>query len=101
MADVPIARVAEVADESVRRVEIDGRSFALVKTGGRLYVLDDRCPHAGGPLGEGFLEGGTIRCPWHERHFDPATGACVDHPRTRPAATFPVRVEGEDVIVSL
>ena len=101
MPDVPVAKAAEMADESVRRVEAGGRTLALVKTGGCFHAMDDRCPHAGGPLGEGFVENGTVRCPWHERHFDPKTGACVDYPATRPVATFPVRVDGEDVIVIL
>lgn len=75
--------------------------IALVRTGGQLYAIDDRCPHAGGPLGEGTVENGTLRCPWHERHFDPRTGHCVDQERTRSVDSHSVRVNGDDVFVTL
>ena len=88
-----------IPDESVQKADADGVALALVKTGGVLYVLDDRCPHAGGPLSEGFVENGTVRCPWHERHFDPKTGACVDHRATRPVRCRTVRVDGDAIFV--
>lgn len=101
MPEVRIPDAAGLADETVRRVEAGGRAIALVRTGGVLHALDDLCPHAGGPLGEGLLERGVLRCPWHERHFDPKTGACVDHPATRSVACYAVREDGADVLLRL
>ena len=90
-----------IADESVVKADANGVALALVKTGSVLYVLDDRCPHAGGPLSEGVMENGTLRCPWHERHFDPKTGACVDHRATRATGCHAVRVDGDAILVEI
>src|SRR3954470_21106947 len=72
-ADVP-------AEGRVRAAVVDGRPVALSRCGGRLGALENRCPHQGGPLGEGSIEQGWLRCPWHGYDFDPASG--------RPPAGF-------------
>src|SRR3954468_24456064 len=53
---------------------IDGRPVALTRCGGRLGALENRCPHQGGPVGEGSIENGWLRCPWHGYDYDPLTG---------------------------
>ena len=66
----------DVPDEGrVRTVTVDGRSIALTRCGGRLGALENHCPHQGGPLGEGSIEQGLLRCPWHGYDYDPVTGA--------------------------
>lgn len=62
------------ADGRVRSVVVDGRSVALARCGARLGALENRCPHQGGPLGEGSIEKGLLRCPWHGYDYDPITG---------------------------
>lgn len=66
-ADVP-------AEGRVRSVTVDGRTVALARCGARLGALENRCPHQGGPLGEGSIENGWLRCPWHGYDYDPLTG---------------------------
>ncbi len=62
------------AEGRVRSVTVDGRTVALARCGGRLGALENRCPHQGGPLGEGSIENGWLRCPWHGYDYDPLTG---------------------------
>ncbi len=62
------------ADGRVRSVTIDGRTVALARCGGRLGALENRCPHQGGPIGEGSIESSRLRCPWHGYDYDPLTG---------------------------
>src|SRR5664279_5376008 len=62
------------AEGRVRSVIVDGRSIAMSLCGGRLGALENRCPHQGGPLGEGSIEKGLLRCPWHGYDYDPLTG---------------------------
>ncbi|WP_432885252.1 thiamine pyrophosphate-binding protein [Kribbella sp. CA-245084] len=62
------------ADGRVRSVVVDGRSVALARCGARLGALENKCPHQGGPLGEGSIEKGLLRCPWHGYDYDPITG---------------------------
>jgi pyruvate oxidase len=66
---------ADLPDEGrVRAAVVDGRPVALSRCGGRLGALENRCPHQGGPLGEGSIEKGLLRCPWHGYDYDPLTG---------------------------
>ena len=48
--------------------------MALARCGARVGALENRCPHQGGPLGEGSIENGWLRCPWHGYDYDPLTG---------------------------
>lgn len=96
-----VAAVDEIPEGGVRLAVADGRRFALVKLAGVVRALGDTCPHAGGPLSEGVVENGTLRCPWHARHFDVSTGLCVDFPKTNPATCVPVEISGADVLIDL
>ena len=58
----------------VRSVTLDGRSIAVTRCGSTFAALENRCPHQGGPLGEGSIEKGLLRCPWHGYDYDPTTG---------------------------
>lgn len=61
-------------DGRVTTSVVDGRSVALTRCAGRLGALENRCPHQGGPVGEGSIENGWLRCPWHGYDYDPSTG---------------------------
>ncbi|MGH3919524.1 MAG: thiamine pyrophosphate-binding protein [Pseudonocardiaceae bacterium] len=66
---------ADVPDDGrVRSIVVDGRTVALSRCGATLGALENRCPHQGGPLGEGSIEKGLLRCPWHGYDYDPLTG---------------------------
>ena len=68
-------KLEELPDEGrVRTVVVDGRSLAVSRCAGRLGALDNHCPHQGGPLGEGSIENGLLRCPWHGYDYNPTTG---------------------------
>jgi pyruvate oxidase len=68
-------RIDAVPDEGrVQTAIVDGRSVAVTRCGGRVGALDNHCPHQGGPLGEGSIENGLLRCPWHGYDYDPTTG---------------------------
>jgi pyruvate oxidase len=70
-------RIEEVdlPDEGrVHSLVVDGRAVALTRCSGRLGALENRCPHQGGPVGEGSIENGWLRCPWHGYDYDPLTG---------------------------
>ncbi len=70
----PVEAVDVPGEGRVRSVTVDGRSVALARCGARLGALENRCPHQGGPLGEGSIEKGLLRCPWHGYDYDPLTG---------------------------
>ena len=64
----------ELAEGRVKAVTCHHRTICLTHFEGEFAALDNRCPHQGGPLGEGSIENGMLRCPWHGWDFDPHTG---------------------------
>ncbi len=69
-----VAEPDDLPEGRVRTVTVDGRSVALSRCGKTYGALDNHCPHQGGPLGEGSIEHGLLRCPWHGYDYDPITG---------------------------
>lgn len=71
----------------------------LVRTGGAIRAISDVCGHAGGPLHEGDLEDGCVRCPWHGSVFRLEDGWVVHGPATGPQPRYDVRVAGGRISV--
>src|SRR5437773_1331920 len=95
-----VAAVDVPDDGRVRAVVVDGRSVALARCGGSLGALENRCPHQGGPLGEGSIENGWLRCPWHGYDYDPLTGRPPEG-FTDGAVRFEVAERSDGVYVRL
>jgi nitrite reductase/ring-hydroxylating ferredoxin subunit len=95
-----VARADELADGACRVVHAGDKAIALCRVGGELHALDNRCLHRGGPLGEGELLDGVLTCPWHGWRYDVQSGKCQNGPGAT-LARYPVRVEGEHVIVEV
>ena len=69
-----ILDAGELPPGRVVSVSVGARSYAVSHVDGRYGALDNHCPHQGGPLGEGTLEDGLLRCPWHGYDYDPVSG---------------------------
>ena len=63
----------ELPEGRVTTVAAGHKSVALVHYDGQFSALDNHCPHQGGPLGEGSIENGLLRCPWHGYDYCPLT----------------------------
>lgn len=57
--------VEDLEEGRVRSVTVGNRSIAVTRCGGKFGALTNHCPHQGGPLAEGSIEHGWLRCPWH------------------------------------
>jgi len=95
-----VARVADIPPGTGRTVDVNGVWIALFNVEGTFYAVDNACPHAGGPLGEGTLTGTVVTCPWHGWKFDVISGQREGNPDF-DVACCPVRIEGEFVQISL
>ena len=71
---IAVGKVKGFAEGEVHALTVGERQAALVRQGGEIFALDGRCPHQGGPLGEGNLCEGALRCPWHGYDFDLKSG---------------------------
>jgi thiamine pyrophosphate-dependent acetolactate synthase large subunit-like protein/nitrite reductase/ring-hydroxylating ferredoxin subunit len=95
-----VAERDELADGRVTTVTVDRRTLALTRVAGTYSALDNRCPHQGGPLGEGSIENGMLRCPWHGYDYDPLTGS-PPPPFTDAPACFRTALREDGVWVDL
>ncbi len=84
----------------VMEADVAGVGVCLANVGGELSALDNVCPHRQGPLGQGWVEGEAVVCPWHSWAFHVKTGV-AEYPEGERVRTFAVRVEGEDVLVEI
>jgi nitrite reductase (NADH) small subunit len=97
---VRVAAVVDVPTGTGRVVEAGGKDIALFNVDGRFYAIDNVCPHRGGPLGEGDLEGTIVVCPWHAWKWDVTGGMNTNNPAVK-VACFPVIVDGGEVFVDV
>jgi len=98
---VRVAGKADVQPGQGKVVEVNEKMLAVFNVDGTFHVLDNECPHRGGSLCEGDLEGCTITCPWHRWEYNLASGDCVNEPETKKATVYQVKVEGDDIKVML
>ena len=84
----------------VRELSVGSRTLCVANVDGAICVLDGTCPHEGGPLGEGTIEGGRGVCPWHAYAFDVHTGEAENDPGIK-AEILEARVEGGELRVKL
>jgi nitrite reductase/ring-hydroxylating ferredoxin subunit len=98
---VRVARKSEVADQSAKLVEIGDKRIALFNLGTEFYAIDDTCPHAGGPLCEGAIEGEEVECPWHGSRFNIKTGKVTAPPAAENVSRCNVRVTGDDIEIEV
>jgi 3-phenylpropionate/trans-cinnamate dioxygenase ferredoxin subunit len=108
MAFYKITELDAVKPGEKKSFPLGGKTILLVNVAGVYYALDNRCPHMGGALSGGDLEGATLSCPRHGSRFDVRTGKNVGdaklafiHVKVSNAKVFPVKVEGQDVLVEL
>jgi nitrite reductase (NADH) small subunit len=80
--------------------EIDGSSIAVWNVEGRYYAYRNVCPHRGGPVGEGEVEGRVVTCPWHGWSYDITTGISLVQSTTR-LVPCELKVEGNDLLILL
>ena len=88
----------ELPEGRVKTVSAGPHSFAVTHYEGRYAALSNRCPHQGGPLGEGSIEKGMLRCPWHGYDYCPLDGSS---PFGDSVPTFPIEVRDDGIYVGV
>ncbi len=113
---LPVCRLDEIPDGTMKGVEVDGRPLVLVRKGERVFAMRDICPHQGTRLSTGTLSsapcatgvgdyrlehvGQIVRCPWHNWEFNAEDGRCLHDPQVR-VATYGAQVEAGRVLVTV
>ncbi len=101
-----VAQVGDLPEGRVKTVTPGNRSLCLSHFDGHWAAMDNRCPHQGGPLGEGSIERGAdgqcwIRCPWHGWDFDPLTGKPPGGHEDSGQTLYPIEIRDGSVFVGL
>ena len=100
MALHKVQGLGDLARGQGRIVDVAGKQLAMFNVDGNYHAIDNTCPHRGGPLGDGMLNGTTVTCPWHGWQFDCKTGQSTMNP-TMGVPSFTVTTEGDSVMVEL
>ena len=79
-------------------VYVAGKPYAICHAEGEVYAIGGTCPHLGGPLGQGALQGHMVVCPWHAWEFDCRSGG-NDRSPDIGVETVAVKVEGDDILI--
>lgn len=96
---IPVLAESDLPDNVLRRVEADGVSVVLARHAGAIYALVETCAHLGGPLSQGTLEDGNVRCPWHNSCFSLEDGHVINSPSVFPQPCFETRVRNGQIEV--
>ena len=100
MSSIKIAKISDIEEGQSIIVEVSGKQAAIFRSKGEIYAIDNTCPHRGGPLGEGHLDGEEVTCPWHAWTFNIKTGECGTTPGVKQKC-FPVKIEGGDIFLEI
>ncbi len=112
-SDIDMGNSDGLQDGQMKKIDVDGREVLLAKVEGTYYAIDDRCPHMGGDLSKGTLQGSIVTCPRHGSQFDVRDGHLIRwtdwtgvklalaklFKSPRPAKSYEVRQDGDSVTV--
>lgn len=102
MADfVTVAKVSDVKPGQMKAFTANGRRVLIANWEGTSFATQDLCTHDNGTLSDGELVDGEIECPRHGGRFDLKTGAVVALPPMFPIKTYPVKTEGDNLLVAI
>ncbi|MGA9528402.1 MAG: Rieske (2Fe-2S) protein [Terriglobales bacterium] len=100
---MPFIKLASISDlpavNEAKELPCGGKLICVANVNGEIHAMDNICLHRGGPLGAGIIEQGKVICPWHGWDWDPKTGQ-AQAPGAK-VAVYPVKIEGEDVLIDL
>lgn len=97
---IPVLPESELPEGEPRKAEAGGVPVVLVRRGGRILALSEKCSHLGGPLAEGTVEGDSIQCPWHGSRFSLEDGRVLNGPSVHEQPCFETRVRNGQVEIA-
>ena len=96
-----VANINDLNDGEMRQVAVGETEILLTRLDGKFHAVGAHCSHYKAPLAEGVLSGHHVVCPWHNAYFDVTSGDQLEPPGLDSLACYQVRIEGENVIVSV
>lgn len=100
MAFVKVGELSKLPAGSVMEATVGAETYAICNIDGGLHAMGGVCPHEGGPLGQGEIEGNMLVCPWHAWQYDCRT-VVNDFDEDVRLTTYSVRVDGNDILIDI
>jgi nitrite reductase/ring-hydroxylating ferredoxin subunit len=100
MTYTKVAKTSDIQPGTIKGFVVDGKKIAIANPDGKFYAIEDSCPHQHQPLSAGMMMGNVVMCLFHGYRVDLATGESLNTANER-VKTYPVKVEGDDVLVDL
>ncbi len=107
MTDINVGKTSDIKPGTMTSIENEGKRYLIANVDGKYYAMDGTCSHRGGHLWEGKLDGLVVQCPRHGSRFDIRTGEVVGQPKipligkARPLRVYTIKVQGEDLIITI
>jgi len=98
---IEAGKAGELAPGTMKRADVRGRRILLANVDGRICAVDDTCTHEEASLSTGVLKGELVKCPLHGSRFNVCTGKALEEPAEDDLRTYPVRLEGERILVGM
>jgi nitrite reductase (NADH) small subunit len=95
-----VAKLSDLPPGASREAVAGDRIVALYNVAGEIFALDGVCPHQGGPLGKGDLQGCIVTCPWHGWQFDVRNGE-FQLRKSLVQPKFATRIVGDEIQVEV
>lgn len=99
--DYTAAKTSDLENGQMMEIALGDQTGLLIRLEDQWRAYPGECPHSGAPLAEGILHDGRLRCPWHHTVFHAADGALEEPPAVDCLLRYEVRIEGEDIIVTV
>jgi 3-phenylpropionate/trans-cinnamate dioxygenase ferredoxin component len=98
---IRVCTITDIDSEDVLRFDFAGRAYAIFNAKSGFYASADLCTHGGAHLSEGLVMGDIIECPLHQGRFHIPTGQAKSPPACRKLRTYPIRIEGNELYLSI
>jgi nitrite reductase/ring-hydroxylating ferredoxin subunit len=92
-------KVSDVPPGAMKLIKAGGSEVVVANVGGEFCAFGNICPHEGGPLAEGELDGDEVVCPWHYTRFDVRTGVAIEGVTDEPIPVYATRIDGDQILV--
>ncbi len=97
---IKIAKKSELPEvDAAAEFTVGDHTICVANVNGEYCAMDNVCPHEGGPLGMGYVDGSKVVCPWHGWEIEAKTGVAATGPGSVPI--YELRIEGDDVLLAL
>ncbi|MDQ2907952.1 MAG: non-heme iron oxygenase ferredoxin subunit [Candidatus Eremiobacteraeota bacterium] len=97
---VAVASTSDISPGEAKAFIVGDREVGVFNVDGTFYAIDNTCPHQGGPLADGWIDGCVVTCPWHSWAFDLRTGELIAMSGLSSVDVFDVRIDGSTIAVA-